>query len=192
MARRLSLYQFSQRFFSGGVTPADLQALAEGIGGDAAAAFAASLEAGEAFVQLPPEALEALGFSRRSKRFARAGLPVTREATISQRQALQRQTGERREITTRKHRTGEAPYKTARARENVEKARVARIVRSQMGPDLAPADLKIIVKFRTSGRGYASLTTRAEKRRFRTLFERYSREEILEAIDSPPGRRRGR
>jgi hypothetical protein len=69
------------------------------------------------------------------------------------------------------------------------RASEGKAIRKQI-PDIAPADARIVVKFKTEG-GYAALDD-DEKERFEMLFRRYPKESVREALGSPKRRKHER
>jgi hypothetical protein len=69
------------------------------------------------------------------------------------------------------------------------RASEGKAIRKQI-PDIAPADARIVVKFKTEG-GYAALDD-DEKERFELLFRRYPKDSVREALGSPKRRKHDR
>lgn len=119
-----------------------------------------------------------------------------RARTVSNRQrstaSLRNRTGEQ-EITREKYtlevKTGRRRYTSEETAERQSRASEGKAIRKQI-PEIAPADARIVVKFKTEG-GYAALDD-DEKERFEMLFKRYPKESVREALGSPKRRRHER
>lgn len=159
-------------------------------------------------IRLTPAQNVLLGFTKRARRYIdESMLPIVRALETGERALIDVETMSARqyeqarnfvefgEPLTKEKRTQRLTrwpqtaakyggYRTARARETAANERVARPIRATI-EGVTPADVALMVRFERHG--WLSLTHN-KKARFRKLFDKYSRESVLEALGSPPTR----
>jgi hypothetical protein len=157
------------------------------------------------WVRLTPSQNVALGFSRKARRYVlRSNLPTVQaievaraiagapggelagfmlepSRTISARQYEQQRTGITKEARTKLLRKGKAKYRTRQAAETVKYKRRTMRVRNAI-PNITRSDLKLF-DFRLQ-HGWNAMDAK-QKAAYRALWDKYPREEVLDALGSP-------
>ncbi len=96
--------------------------------------------------------------------------------------------GKSRETHTRELKAGKAQYRTKQAKEAVKYKRRTIAVRNAI-PEITSKDLKLIDAYRMGGRFWFRNASEEDKAAYRALFDRYPREQVIEALGSPQVRK---